>query len=208
MATVESEKLFLDGPAGRLEAILESGSAEPVAIAVVCHPHPQHGGTMLNKVAHTLARSFVQLGAETLRFNYRGVGRSEGAFADAVGETEDALAALDFMRARRPDAKVWLGGFSFGAQVGISVAGQRDLDWLVTVAPPVERMELEGFVVPRCPWLLVQGGADEIVDPEGVARWAKSLQPAPAFEWVDGVGHFFHGNLTRLKEIVVEHAPQ
>lgn len=205
-----SEKFFIDGPAGRLEALLETppDTAEPHAIAVVCHPHPQHQGTMLNKVAHTLARSFVQLGAPALRFNFRGVGASEGAFANATGEAQDALAAMDHMRARWPRASLWLGGFSFGAQVSISVANSRDVAWLVSVAPPVERMNLQGFTVPECRWLLVQGGADEVVDPEGVARWATSLHPAPEFEWLPGVGHFFHGHLNALREIIVRHAPR
>lgn len=209
MTAVASENLFIDGPAGRLEALLETpgDTVDPAAVAVVCHPHPQHEGTMRNKVAHTLARSFVQLGAPALRFNFRGVGRSEGEFANAVGETEDALAALDYMHARWPSAALWLGGFSFGAQVSISAVQKRDVEWLVTVAPPVERMALENFTVPRCRWLLVQGGADEVVDPEGVAAWAKSLDPGPAFEWLDGVGHYFHGSLSQLREIIVRHAP-
>ena len=205
-----SERLFIDGPAGRLEALLEMppDAVEPAALAVVCHPHPQHQGTMLNKVAHTLARSFVQLGAPALRFNFRGVGRSEGEFANAVGEVDDAIAALDYMHDRWPTAALWLGGFSFGAQVSLSAATQRDIAWLVTVAPPVERMQLEEFRVPDCPWLLVQGGADEVVDPDGVADWAKSLDPAPDFEWLPGVGHFFHGHLNALRDIVMAHVPQ
>lgn len=209
-AAIESEKLFIDGPVGKLEAMLESPGdlAEPAAVAVVCHPHPQHEGTMLNKVAHTLARSFVQLGAPALRFNFRGVGRSEGEFANAIGETDDALAALDFMHARWPNARLWLGGFSFGAQVSLSAVQKRDIEWLVTVAPPVERMALDDFTVPDCRWLLVQGGADDVVDPQGVSRWAKSLSPAPEFEWLDDAGHFFHGNLTALREIILRHAPR
>lgn len=209
MSAPQSERLFIDGPAGRLEAILETppDSGEPRAVGVVCHPHPLHQGTMLNKVAHTLARSFVQLGAPALRFNFRGVGRSEGEFANAIGEIEDALAALDWMHARWPDAPLWLGGFSFGAQVSLGVSARRDLEWLVTVAPPVERMNLDAFVPPRCRWLLVQGGADEVVDARAVADWAKSLQPAPAFEWLPGVGHYFHGRLNDLREIVQRHAP-
>lgn len=204
-----SERLFIDGPVGRLEAVLETPAdvQEPAAVAVVCHPHPLHQGTMLNKVAHTLARSFVQLGAPALRFNFRGVGRSEGEFANAIGEVDDALAALDFVHARWPQAKLWLGGFSFGAQVSLAAVHARDIEWLVTVAPPVERMKLDAFEVPNCDWLLIQGGADEVVDPDGVARWAKSLNPAPVFEWLPGVGHFFHGHLTELREIIQRHAP-
>lgn len=210
MSAPEMERLFIDGPAGPLEAILEvpPDMTEPAAIAVVCHPHPQHQGTMLNKVAHTIARSFVSLGAPALRFNFRGVGKSAGAFANAIGEADDALAALDFMHARWPRAKLWLGGFSFGAQVSISIATERDVEWLVSVAPPVERMNLEGFRVPECRWLLVQGGADDVVDPEGVAQWAKTLRPAPEFEWLPGVGHYFHGHLTALRAIIERHAPR
>lgn len=204
-----NERFFLDGPAGKIEALLETpaGVAEPRAVAVVCHPHPQHQGTMLNKVAHTIARSFVQLGAPALRFNFRGVGRSEGEFADAVGEVDDALAALDWMHERWPGAALWLGGFSFGAQVSLGAVQARKVEWLVTVAPPVERMQLEGFEAPRCRWLLVQGGADEVVDPAGVAAWAKSVSPPPEFEWLPGVGHFFHGRLNELREIILRHAP-
>lgn len=205
-----SERLLIDGPAGKLEALLElpPDIDEPHAIAVVCHPHPQHQGTMLNKVAHTLSRSFVQLGAAALRFNFRGVGRSEGEFANAVGEIDDAVAAMDYLRGRYPEATLWLGGFSFGAQVSMSAVQQRDVAWLVSIAPPVERMQLADFEVPQCPWLVIQGGADEVVDPRGVAEWAKSLQPAPAFEWLPGVGHFFHGHLNELREIIVRHAPR
>ena len=205
----QQERLFIDGPAGRLEALLETPAdmQEPTAIAVVCHPHPQHQGTMLNKVAHTLARSFVQLGAPALRFNFRGVGRSDGEFANAVGEVEDALAAIDYMQSRWPKAHTWLGGFSFGAQVSLSAVHERDVQWLVSVAPPVERMQLEGFRRPECSWLLVQGGADEVVDPRGVKQWAESLEPMPDFEWLPGVGHFFHGHLTELRDIIVRHAP-
>lgn len=205
-----SERLFIDGPAGKLEALLElpANVDEPQIIAVVCHPHPQHQGTMLNKVAHTLSRSFVQLGAAALRFNFRGVGRSEGEFANAIGEVDDTLAAIDYLRERYPGATLWLGGFSFGAQVSLAAVHKRDVAWLVSVAPPVERMQLEGFEVPGCPWLLIQGGADEVVDPRGVKDWAASLQPAPTFEWLPGVGHFFHGHLNELREIIVSNAPR
>lgn len=204
-----SETLFIDGPAGRLEALLETPpeTAEPHAVAVVCHPHPLHGGTMKNKVAHTLARSFLDLGAPALRFNFRGVGRSDGSFDNGNGELDDALAALDWMRARWPEARLWLGGFSFGAGVSIEAASHRPVEWLVSVAPPVERMPLERIRIPRCRWLLLQGGADEVVDPQGVADWARSIDQGPAFEWFEGVGHFFHGNLTALRERIVRNAP-
>lgn len=205
-----SEKLFIDGPAGRLEALLEtpSGSDAPKAIAVVCHPHPLHEGTMHNKVAHTLARAFLDLDAAVLRFNFRGVGKSEGEFANAVGEVDDALAAFDYMHARWAGVPKWLAGFSFGAQVSLATSSRRRLDWLVSVAPPVERMALDELTLPECPWLLVQGGADEVVDPHKVAEWVRSLRTGPAFEWLDDTGHFFHGKLNELRALVVQHAPQ
>lgn len=209
MSKVESEKLFIEGPEGRLEAILEmpAGTGEPDAVAVVCHPHPQEQGTMHNKVAHMLSRSFVQLGAPTLRFNFRGVGESEGDFADAVGEVGDALAALDYMNERWPDAKRWLGGFSFGSQVSLSAALERDLDWLVTVAPPIRRIDLDGFHRPECDWLVIQGEADELFDARQVREWLEALDNPPEMEFFPETSHFFHGKLTRLRDTVIAHAP-
>lgn len=210
MSKVESEKLFLEGPEGDLEALLEiPGDMDaPVAVAVVCHPHPLEQGTMHNKVAHMLARSFVQLGAPTLRFNFRGVGKSDGEFADAVGEVGDALAALDYMQQRWPQAKLWLGGFSFGSQVSLAAALERKLDWLVTVAPPIKRIDLEDFRRPECDWLVVQGEADELFDASDVRRWLEDLERPPAMEFFPDTSHFFHGKLTKLRDAVIAHAPR
>lgn len=207
MSRTPSESLFIDGPAGRLEALLDrpESDAAPRAVAVVLHPHPQHQGTMQNKVAHMLARSFVDLGAPTLRFNFRGVGKSEGEFDNAVGEIEDALAALDWMHGEWPDAELWLGGFSFGAQVALNAANRRPVTHLVTVAPPVYRFIDNPPEPPRCDWLLIQGEADEVVDAGQVLDYARGLAQPPRLETLPETGHFFHGKLNRLREIVTGH---
>ena len=160
-----SQKLLLQGPAGKLESILDvPGDAEIVGAAVVCHPHPQHGGTMHNKVAHTLARAFVRSGFETLRFNFRGTEASEGQYDDGIGELDDALAALDWMRERRPAGPLWLAGFSFGAAIAIRAAVKVEVNGLVSVAPAVSRFANDMADQPECPWLVVQGDEDELVD--------------------------------------------
>lgn len=204
MSRTPAESLFLDGPAGRLEALLDTpGDGEdPKAVAVVLHPHPQHQGTMQNKVAHMLARSFVDLGAPALRFNFRGVGKSEGAFDDAVGEVDDALAALDWVHDRWPAAELWLGGFSFGAQVAMKAVNRRPVQHLVTVAPPVYRFIDNPPEPPRCDWLLIQGEADEVVDAQQVLAYARGLAQPPRIETLPDTGHFFHGKLNRLRELV------
>ena len=113
----QSQKISIRGPAGELEAILESpGDAEINGVAVVCHPHPQHGGTMHNKVAHTLARSFVRSNFAVLRFNFRGTEGSEGVYDNGVGELDDALAALAWIRQQKVEGPLWLAGFSFGVR--------------------------------------------------------------------------------------------
>lgn len=199
------EALTLNGPAGRLEALLDTpdGPLAP-AVGVVCHPHPQHQGTMLNKVVHTLGRALNDLGIPVVRFNFRGVGASEGAYADGFGETDDALAVAGWALQRFPGAGLWLAGFSFGAAVAIRAAITSPCRQLISIAPPVARMgRLLGDVRPACPWLLVQGTADEVVPAADVEAWARSREPAPDLVLLPEVDHFFHGRLTLLRETVV-----
>ena len=136
-----AESLTVDGNAGRLEALFEvPRSGEPSAVAVVCHPHPLHGGTMHNKVAHTLARAFLASGFAALRFNFRGVGDSEGSFDDGGGEVDDVLSCLEWMRRRFPDRMLWLAGFSFGAAMSIRAAVATPVAGLISVAPAAFRL--------------------------------------------------------------------
>lgn len=197
------EKLFLDGPAGRLEAVLEVGSDDaPQGAAVVLHPHPQHGGTMHNKVAHTLARGFVRLGFATLRFNFRGTEGSEGSYDEGRGELEDALAAMDWMRARYSDLPFWLAGFSFGAAIGIRAAILQPVDGLVSIAPAVYRFAAGLETQPDCPWLIVQGDEDELVAIDETVAWVDGLEPGPELLVMPGAEHFFHGRLVELRDAV------
>jgi alpha/beta superfamily hydrolase len=200
------EALTLAGPAGALEALLEGpGDPAPPAIAVVCHPHPLHQGTMLNKVVHSVARALNELGLPTLRFNYRGVGASEGHYADGLGETDDALAAADWLARRYPGAPLWLAGFSFGAVVAWRAASQRPVARLVSIAPPVERMaDVIAGLRPACPWLVVQGDADDVVACAGVRDYAARLVPPPELVVLPGVDHFFHGKLSLLNTVLTE----
>ncbi|MEL7186820.1 MAG: alpha/beta fold hydrolase, partial [Pseudomonadota bacterium] len=198
-----TEKLFIEGPAVRLEAILESPD-EPTGCAVVCHPHPQHGGTMHNKVAHTLARAFVRSGFATLRFNFRGTEGSEGEYDAGNGELDDALAAIHWISERHPDVPIWLAGFSFGAAIAAIAGGREPLDGLITVAPAITRVAPAMTVQPECPWLIVQGDEDELVDVDETIAWVDSLEPGPELLVIEGGEHFFHGRLIDLREASVE----
>jgi alpha/beta superfamily hydrolase len=199
-----SEKLFIDGPAGRLEAILERpGEGALEGCAVVCHPHPQHGGTMHNKVAHTLARAFVRSGFEVLRFNFRGTEQSEGLFDNGIGELDDALAALHWLSDRHPDLPIWLAGFSFGAAMAVKAAVVEPVDGLISVAPAISRFASGLETQPQCQWLIVQGDEDELVDIEETVAWVDSLEPGPELLVLEGAEHFFHGRLTELREAVM-----
>ncbi|MGE5625059.1 MAG: alpha/beta hydrolase [Bacillota bacterium] len=198
-----TEACTFQGPAGMIEGLLDFPGAAPTAVAVVCHPHPLQGGSMNNKVAYILARAFNDLGAASLRFNFRGVGKSAGAFDLGRGETADALAAIDWMAARHPGLPLWLGGFSFGAYVALRVQSERPVERLVTVAPAVERFDTNMVREPVCPWLLVQGDADEVVSPQAVLDWVRGLKKPPRLELLAGAGHFFHGRLNELREAVV-----
>jgi alpha/beta superfamily hydrolase len=206
------ERVTLTGPAGDIEARIETpqGTSAVEGFGVVCHPHPLFGGTLDNKVVYTLARSFHDLGMPTIRFNFRGVGKSAGSFADGIGETEDALAVIAAGREKWPGAGLWLAGFSFGGAVAIRAAASAEPARVVAVAPAIKRVSLDGVSVPSCPWLIVQGDADELVNVEEVVEWANPkdhpLANPPEIVVLPGVEHFFHGKLNELREAVTAFA--
>ena len=184
--------LTLPGPAGPLEARLLSPASAPVALAVVCHPHSLHGGSLTNKVVQQTAVTLAGQGLAVLRFNFRGVGASAGAFDRGLGETEDLLAACAALRARFPGRELWLAGFSFGAYVALRAASACAPARLITLAPPVNLFDFDALPAPACPWLLLQGDDDELVP---------SRQGAPVeARFLPGVGHFFHGRLNLLRQ--------
>jgi len=206
----DAERLMLEGPAGGLEALIETPRIEgregapAAAFAVVCHPHPLHGGTLDNKVVYTLARACEHFGTPAIRFNFRGVGRSEGVYDEGRGETEDALAAIAYGRRRWPGAALWLGGFSFGGVVAVRAAAQARPTCVVAIAPGVTRIDASGVAPPACPWLIVQGEADDVVPADTVLDWARSLSPVPEIKLLAGAGHFFHGRINELRGALLE----
>jgi alpha/beta superfamily hydrolase len=199
-----AERLVIQGPAGALEAIVEDTAVAGSSYAIVCHPHPLFGGTMDNKVVTTVARALHETGIPTVRFNFRGVGASAGAFDQGVGETADADAVAAWGRERWPDRTLVIAGFSFGAYVALRLAQQRVPRHLITVAPAIQRFDASEMAVPRAPWLVVQGDADDVVDPAAVIDWVNGLDPKPRLVVLHGVGHFFHGRLRELQDAVVD----
>ena len=195
----------IPGPAGLLEAVLDlpDEMAEvPPAIAVVCHPHSLHGGSLNNKVVYMLAKACVQLGVPALRFNFRGVGRSEGEFDSGRGEQADLAAAAGWLRERLPGAPLWLAGFSFGSFVAWQAHEAVHAARLLLVAPPVDLFD---FGPPRevaIPWCVIQGSDDEIVSADAVRQWLAAQPTPPEYSELPGAGHFFHGRLNELRESV------
>ena len=205
-----SERVALEGPAGPLELLIETppaaGAGDPAgprAFAVVCHPHPLHGGTLDNKVVWTVARAFEQLGAPAIRFNFRGVGASGGRYDDGRGETEDALAVVGYGRERWPGAALWLAGFSFGGVIALRAAAVEACERVVLIAPGITRIDTAGVGAPGCPMLIVQGDADDVVPAPAVLEWARTLHPAPTIRVLTGAGHFFHGRTLELRDAVL-----
>jgi len=200
-----TETLMIDGQTGSLEALLEyPRDGGPVGCAVLCHPHPVHGGTMQNKVVHTLSRSFVALEFASLRFNFRGVGQSDGEFDEGIGEIDDVLAAVLWLRNRYNDIPLWLGGFSFGAAMAIHAAVAAPVRGLVCVAPALYRFAGKQQQQPDCPWLIVQGDKDELVDINETIEYVNKLEPGPQLAVFPGGEHFFHGRLIELRDTVEE----
>jgi alpha/beta superfamily hydrolase len=197
----ESTTLMLDGPAGALEVAVDRSEATPLpAVAIICHPLPIEGGTMHNKVVTMLARSLRELGLDTVRFNFRGTGNSEGSFDDGVGEADDLRAVAAWVRAQRPEAALWLAGFSFGAYVSLRMAAELQPTMLISIAPPVRRSwDFDSLVLPSCPWLVIQGEADEVVDPQAVFAWIDTMRDPPDLVRMPDTGHVFHRKLMDLR---------
>jgi alpha/beta superfamily hydrolase len=194
----------LRGPAGELEVITDTPDAESArpAVAVICHPHPLHGGSFHNKVVTILERSLRELGLATVRFTYRGVGDSEGQFDDGFGETEDLLTVVEWVRRNRPDDELWLAGFSFGSYVALRAAQNLKLKQLISVAPPVDKYEFAEMDRPDCNWMVIQGDEDDVVSADAVVEWANNQQPPPDLIVMNQAGHFFHRRLMDLRGLV------
>lgn len=201
----------IPGPAGRLEAVVtEVESDSPECFAVIGHPHPLMGGTMQNKVVHTVARALRDLGIPSIRFNFRGTGKSEGSYDEGRGETDDFLAAVAWGREQWPEAKLICAGFSFGSYVAANAARQLQeqgeaVDRLILIAPPVERMAFAEMAPFPMPTLVIQGEEDDVVAPETVYEWIDHRQPTVHLERVAGTGHFFHGCLPELKGLIQQY---
>ncbi|HZP65262.1 MAG TPA: alpha/beta fold hydrolase [Rudaea sp.] len=194
-------ELLLPGPVGALEALTSAPDAADAraGVAIVCHPHPLHGGSMHNKVVTMVARALRELGLCTVQFNFRGVGASAGSYDDGRGETDDLIAVADWAQRVLPQHTLWLAGFSFGSYVAARAAPQLPVRQMISVAPPVGRWDFASLASPLCPWLVIQGEADEVVDPAAVFAWVEGQPEPPALTRMPDTGHFFHRRLMDLR---------
>ena len=196
--------LMIEGIVGQLEVAIHDADEQGALFAagmlvVICHPHPQHGGTMDNKVVTTLMRAYRDLGIKVVRFNFRGVGKSEGSYAQAIGEQDDLRAVVTWAIAQWPDHQLLLAGFSFGSSIAAQVSYEYPVKHLTLVAPPVERYPYARDHAFNCPLCVIQGGQDERVNAGGVKTWMNTLQNPSEMVFYTEAGHFFHGYLTSLK---------
>ena len=208
---MRDEDVVIPGPSGQLQAVAtgfgQIASNYDEVIGVNCHPHPLFGGTMNNKVVHTLMRALRELSIPSLRFNFRGVGESQGSYDEGKGEVDDCIAVIDWLQSRFPQSRLLLTGFSFGSYVAYASAMSESLDvrrlsHLILVAPPVHHFPFSSQLPSLCPTTVIQGDIDEVVPVNEVLQWVKTVQPAPDFRLMAQSGHFFHGQLTLLKEQV------
>ena len=198
------ETLMIPGPAGRLEALLEEPEeSSPTFAALVCHPHPQHGGTMHNKVVYRLARGLRRAGAVVLRFNYRGVNLSEGAYDYGVGEEMDARACLSVLRERYPDLPYTVAGFSFGSRIALRIARDPGPSKVIAVGFPTVYKDTSYLEPPYAtPRVFIHSTNDEFGPRAAFENVMNGLQPSPEVHWVEAKDHFFVDALGPFEEVV------
>ncbi|MGH6942193.1 alpha/beta hydrolase [Hypericibacter sp.] len=201
-------EVIMNGPEGRLEGRYQPGKGSDAPIALMLHPHPQHGGTMNNKLVYTLYQVFAQRGFAVLRFNFRGVGRSQGSFDRGEGELSDAASALDWLQSVNPNARAcWIAGYSFGAWIGMQLLMRRpEITGFISVAPPANIYDF-GFLAP-CPssGLMIHGDKDELVPHESVAKLVQKLSNQRDiqidYKLIKGATHFFQDHLDQVSDRV------
>ena len=204
-------EIIFNGPAGRLEGRYSHSRIKNAPLALVLHPSPEHGGTMNNKITYSMFQVFAARGFSTLRFNFRGVGRSQGIFDRGEGELSDAASALDWMQDLNPNAPyVWIGGFSFGAWIGMQLLMRRpEVRGFISIAPPANTQDFT-FLAP-CPTsgLIIQGKKDDVVPEPNVAEFVGRLHQQKGikidYRVVDGANHFFHGHTDTLVSYMHDH---
>lgn len=210
--TAES-RFFIDGVVGQLQATTMCPATAPElteeqgVVVIVCHPHPLMGGTMNNKVVHTVARCHRDKGHRVVRFNFRGVEKSEGEYAEGIGEADDLMAVLSWVESVRPNDNIILAGFSFGSYVVAraaqqAIGGGSRIQSLLLVAPAVENYDFENYTSFGVPLGVISGDSDEVVDPQKISCWFDSVATEKKMETLEGAGHFFHGQLGELKVLV------
>lgn len=202
-----TDRQIIPGLAGQLEALIDVPSDwnESKPTAIICHPHPLHGGSMQNKVVHILSKTFTELGARVIRFNFRGVGKSEGEFDNANGEQDDVLAVHAWVKQQTPNSPVWLAGFSFGAFICAATELRIQPERLVLVAPPVEMYPaIQNIRIATKDWILIQGQQDEIVSADAVRTWEQQQTQSARTIYLNEAGHFFHGQLNQLKDDLIQ----
>lgn len=205
---IREEQLMLPGPVGELETRYLAGE-KPRGVALLCHPNPEQGGTMLNKVVSTLQRTARDQGLATLRFNYRGTGKSAGVHDMDTGEVDDAEAVLDWLRQQHPGLPVYLFGFSFGGFVAASLSGRLELRGdapvqICLIAPAAMRIRSPHWISGQGRLTVIQPEDDEVIAAQLVYDWVDSLQRPVQLVRVEGSSHFFHGKLVELKEAVLQ----
>jgi len=202
--------LTLRGAAGNIEAklhlpIVDTATNTAKAIVICCHPHPQFGGTMTNKIVHTMAKTFCKMGVPAIRFNFRGIGKSEGKYDNGIGESEDLLILCELVRNSWPNQQLWLAGFSFGSWISAGCAVASGAQQLLSVAPPVQYFDISDFQEPTCPWLVLMGEEDDVVDPKSVFDWIDSKANPPELIKFPETGHFFHGQIVNMSNVIQKH---
>jgi len=208
---VGESKIMIPGPEGDLQAITtcpEHADNHKGNVTIVCHPHSLMGGTMNNKVVHTVARARRDLGHRVVRFNFRGVEKSEGTYAEGIGEQADLLAVIDWVRSQRPNDDIHLAGFSFGAFVSASTCQQAvgrgdPICDLLLIAPAVVNYPFDTLLQFPCPLTMIYGDADEVVDSNEIRAWGEKVESQKSIHCLNDAGHFFHGRLVEVKDLLL-----